>query len=135
MSFTITPGNTDDRKVVETLMAGLQGWLFGDRGYISQELTQTLAGKGIELITTLKQNMKKAFLDPIKKWWLSKRRLVETVIGQLKSVLHLEHTRHRSPANFFTNILAALLAYNLKPKKPHISFSQLIAQKNLLTPS
>jgi hypothetical protein len=93
MNFKITPGNTDDRAVVEKLMKGLQGWLFGDRGYISQKLSKTLSGKGVELITNLKQNMKKQFLEPIKKWWLGKRRVVETVIDQLKAILHIQHTR------------------------------------------
>lgn len=129
MSFKITPGNTDDRAVVEKLMQGLQGWLLGDKGYLSQKLSKTLADQGVELITNLKKNMKKSFLDPLKKWWLSKRRVVETVIDQLKAILHIQHTRHRSPANFFTNILAALLAYTLKPKKPTVSFSNLISHK------
>lgn len=37
MNFTITSGNKDDRTVVVKLMRGLQGWLFGDRGYISKK--------------------------------------------------------------------------------------------------
>jgi len=135
MSFKITAGNTDDRAVVEKLMQGLKGWLLGDKGYISKKLSKTLVGKGVEIITNLKQNMKKQFLDPIKKWWLGKRRVVETVIDQLKAILHIQHTRHRSPANFFTNILASLLAYVLKPKKPSVSFAQIISQKMLLTSS
>ena len=135
MNFKITAGNTDDRTVVEKLVQGLQGWLLGDKGYISQKLSQNLAEKGIELITKLKRNMKQQFLEPIKKWWLSKRSVVETVIDQLKAVLHIQHTRHRSPANFFTNILAALLAYTLKPKKPAVSFAQLVSQKHLLISS
>ncbi|CAG7599110.1 transposase [Hyalomma marginatum] len=36
MSFTQTPGNTDDRVVVEKLAQHLTGLLFGDRGYISK---------------------------------------------------------------------------------------------------
>jgi hypothetical protein len=135
MSFKITAGNTDDRAVVEKMMLGLKGWLLGDKGYISQKLSKTLAGKGVELITNLKQNMKKQFLEPIKKWWLGKRRIVETVIGQLKAIFHIQHTRHRSPANFFTNVLAALFAYVLKPKKPSVSFAQIISQKITLTSS
>ena len=126
MSFTVTPGNTDDRKVVEKLARGLQGWLFGDRGYIHKKLKESLENKGIALITNLKKNMKQHFLEPIKKYWLSKRRIIETVIDQLKSIVHIQHTRHRSIANYFANIFAALLAYSFKPKKPSVSFSNAI---------
>jgi len=132
MSFKITAGNTDDRAVVEKLMQGLEGWLVGDKGYISQKLSKSLASKSIELITNVRKNMKQQVLEPLKQWWLSKRRIVETVIDQLKAILHTQHTRHRSPANFFTNILAALLAYTLKPKKPSVSFTQILSQKTLL---
>jgi len=132
MSFKITAGNTDDRAVVEKLMQGLEGWLAGDKGYISQKLSKSLANKGIELITNVRKNMKQQVLEPLKQWWLSKRRIVETVIDQLKAILHTQHTRHRSPANFFTNILAALLAYTLKPKKPSVAFAQILSQKTLL---
>ena len=43
MSFSLTPGNIDDRTVVENLVDKLQGWPFGDHGYISKKLTQSLA--------------------------------------------------------------------------------------------
>ena len=135
MNFTITPGNKDDRTVVAKLMQGLQGWLFGDRGYISKKLTETLENQGVSLITTLKKNMKKQFIEPIKKYWLKKRGIIETIIDQLKSIFHLQHTRHRSIANYFTNILAALLAYTFKPKKPSVSFAKSIPPSTTLISS
>jgi len=58
MNFTLTEGNGDDRAVVEHLVDKLQGWLFGDRGYISKKLAQSLANKGLELIAKIKTNMK-----------------------------------------------------------------------------
>jgi hypothetical protein len=135
MNFTLTPGNTDDRTVVTKLMQGLKGWLFGDRGYISKKLAKTLENQGVSLITTLKKNMKKQFIEPIKKYWLRKRGIIETIIDQLKAIFHLQHTRHRSVANFFTNILAALLAYTFKPKKPSVSFAKSIPTAPLLIAS
>lgn len=39
LSFAITAGNTDDRKLVPTLLKSIVGKVFGDRGYISQALT------------------------------------------------------------------------------------------------
>ena len=35
LAFRLTPGNVDDRQPVERLATGLEGQLFGDRGYIS----------------------------------------------------------------------------------------------------
>lgn len=133
MSFKLTPGNRDDRSVVEALTKSLQGWLFADRGYISKTLSQRLAQQGVELITTLRKNMQKQFLSPIKKWWLKKRGIIETTFDQLKAILHIQHTRHRSPTNAFVHITAALLAYAFKPKKPNITFAQSINKNIMLT--
>jgi hypothetical protein len=129
MSFRITPGNRDDRAVVEKMVQGLQGWLFGDKGYLGKNLAQRLLGQGLELITRVKKNMKSQFLDPIRKCWLDKRGIIETTIDQLKSIFHIQHTRHRSPANFLANVLAGLIAYVLKPKKPSVSFAKNIPQQ------
>lgn len=132
MAFRITPGNTDDRAVVEKMVQGLEGWLFGDKGYIGKKLSQRLSDSGIELITRVKKNMKPQFLDPIRQCWLDKRGIVETIIDQLKAIFHIQHTRHRSPTNFLANVLAGLMAYVLKPKKPSVSFAKNITQKLFL---
>lgn len=58
LAACVTPGNVDDRKPVEALSRDLLGKLFGDKGYISQALFETLFERGLELITTLKKNMK-----------------------------------------------------------------------------
>jgi hypothetical protein len=135
MQFCLTSGNRDDRAVVDRLTKNLQGWLFGDRGYVGHSLKQRLYKRGLELITKVKRNMKPINLDPVKKQWLNKRHLIETVIGQLKTTFHLQHTRHRSLNNFLTHVLATLCAYVLKPNKTHVSFNQHIIQKNILISS
>ena len=135
MGFKLTPGNTDDRKGLEKLITGLKGWLFGDKGYISQPLLEKLKKQGLELITRGRKNMKKQYISKIKKQWLDKRGLIESVIEQLKSICHIQHTRHRSAKNFVTNLMAGVLAYILKPKKPNVSFHQHITQELILTSS
>ena len=135
MSFKLTPGNTDDRAVVMKMAEGLEGWLFGDKGYIKKELTQELEKQGLELITKGKKNMKEKPISRIKKFWLDKRGIIETVIGQLKAIVHVQHTRHRSPNNFLFNVLAGLLAYVFKPKKPVVSFEKSITGIVMLTSS
>ena len=96
MNFKITSGNEDDRGAVEHLCSNLKGMLFGDRGYISKKLKLKLQQQGLQLITNLKNNMKQYFITPIQKYLLSKRRIIETVIGQFKCIFNINHTRHRS---------------------------------------
>lgn len=50
LAVQVTPGNVDDRKLVEALSADLFGKLFGDKGYIWQALFETLVERGLELI-------------------------------------------------------------------------------------
>jgi hypothetical protein len=121
MSFCITKGNVDDRQVVEKLMRGLAGLGAGDKGYLSKDLEETLAKQGLKLITKVRKNMKKKILGAFEKFFLYQRGIIETVIDQLKSICHIEHTRHRSPVNFLVNLVSGLAGYCLKPRKPSIS--------------
>ena len=124
MSFCVTKGNVDDRKVVEKLSKDLTGIIAGDKGYLGKKLKADLAEKNLNLVTKVRRNMKQQTLSAFEKFFLSKRGLVETVIGQLKSICHMQHTRHRSPTNFFVNLVGALAAYALKPNKPKINLSK-----------
>ena len=51
---------------------------------------------------------------------LRKRAICETIIDQLKNIMQIEHSRHRSPKNFLTNLFSALIAYNFTDKKPSL---------------
>lgn len=63
---------------------------------------------------------------------LKKRMLIETVIGQLKSQTHLQHTWHRSFLNFQVNILSALIAYTYLEKKPTLKLRVIDESKDRL---
>ena len=130
MAFKLTAGNVDDRKPVPDLVKHLAGKLFGDKGYISQKLFASLFQKGLQLITRLKGNMKNKLMPLIDKLLLRKRSLIETVNDQLKNISPVEHTRHRSVWNFMINILGALAAYSLQPKKPSLNLAE--NEKNLM---
>lgn len=122
ISFCFTKGNVDDRKVLEKLLKNLHGLVAGDIGYISKEKAEKLDAQGLKLLTRVKKNMKEKVFTVFEKFFLSKRGIVETVIDQLKSICQIEHTRHRSPFNFMSNLLAALVAYVLRPRKPSLKF-------------
>jgi hypothetical protein len=129
LSVVITPGNVDDRKPVPRLSQRLFGKLFGDRGYISQELFKLLYEKGVQLITKLKKNMKNKLVPLVDKRLSRKRALVEMVNDQLKNICQIEHTRHRSIASFIVNLLAGLIVYTYQEKKPslHLRHDHLAA--------
>ena len=133
LAVELTPGNTDDRRPVRHLTQGLSGKLFGDKGYISQELFDDLLAQGVQLVTLIRKRMKNKLMLILDKLLLRKRMLIESVIHQLKNICQLEHTRHRSVANCFVNIAAALIAYTYQEKKPSLNpqnpqeFSDLIA--------
>ena len=121
LAFRLTPGNVDDRKPVLQLTQGLTGKLFGDKGYISKDLSETLFARGLHLITGIRKNMTNKLMAIRDKLLLRKRALIETVNDQLKNISQIEHTRHRSISNFIVNLLAGLIAYCLQPKKPSLN--------------
>ena len=124
ISFLVTPGNIADVSVVEELAKGITGKLFGDKGYISSPLMKKLLKKSLHLITTIRSNMKNKFLNIRDKILLRKRSIIETINDQLKNISQVEHTRHRSVANFLINLLGAIAAYSHQEKKPSINFSE-----------
>lgn len=121
LAVKLTKANIDDRSPVVDMTKNIFGKLFGDKGYISKELTDKLREKGINLITGIKKNMKNKVLPIIDKILLRKRSIIETVNDQLKNISQIEHSRHRSVFNFIVNILCGLIAYCHQPKKPRIS--------------
>ena len=124
LAFQFTAGNVADVSVLEQLSQGIIGKLFGDKGYISFEIAEKLFKRGLQLFTTIRNKMKNRLILMRDKILLRKRVLVETVNDQLKNISQLEHTRHRSVANFFINALAAIAAYSRQQKKPHINLGE-----------
>ena len=123
LALTLTPGNVDDRGPVRKLVRSLWGKLFGDRGYISQELFEQLWVQGLQLVTKIKRNMKNKLMPLLDKLLLRKRALIECVNDQLKNISQIEHTRHRSAMNGIVNMLAAVAAYTFQPKKPALDLA------------
>lgn len=124
LSWFITLGNVDDRKPVPKLVKDLSGKLFGDKGYVSNPLKLILKEQNLELITAPKKNQKNVVpLSAEEKILLRKRSIIETVIDQLKNISQIEHTRHRSFWNFLVNVVAGLIAYSWRGKKPAMSYN------------
>jgi hypothetical protein len=121
LSLRLTPGNTDDRRPVPELVKGLFGKLFGDKGYVSQPLFEALYGEGVQLVTKLKRGMRNRLMPFFDRVMLRKRAVIESVMDQLKNISQIEHSRHRSVANCFVNLVGGLIAYTWREKKPSLN--------------
>ena len=125
LDVALTPGNTDDRKPLRDCAEGLHGSLYGDKGYISKDLRETLRQQGVNLVYKVRKNMDPLPLSVADEVLLKKRLLIESVIKEMKTQTQLEHTRHRSFANFQVNVVSALIAYQLLETKPSLNISEL----------
>jgi hypothetical protein len=100
----------DDRhpEVLKTLTKEIFGKLFGDKGYISQSLFETLFNDGVHLIICIKSTIKNRLMPLRDRILLGKRSVIETMNDELKNICVLEHSRYRSMHNFIMNLIAAL---------------------------
>ena len=75
--FLLTPGNVDDRIPLKHMdfHKRIFGKLFGNRGYISQDLFEQLFIDGVHLITRPKKGMKNALMLQHDKIMLQKKDL------------------------------------------------------------
>lgn len=124
LDFVITQANVDDRAPLkqENFLKKIFGSLYGDKGNISKELAAMLFDQGVHLVTGIRNNMKNVMMTIRDKILLRKRSVIETINDQLKNIAQAEHSRHRSFANFITNLVASLIAYSFQEKKPSIKF-------------
>lgn len=120
LALKVTAGNVDDREPVRELTKELMGSLYGDKGYLSQELADDLAKTGVTFITQKRRDMKARMLAEWGNSMLSKRFIIETINGQLKTLSQIEHSRHRSITGFLLTVLGGVIAYCLKLKKPSL---------------
>jgi Transposase DDE domain len=121
VSFLLTTGAKADNnhKALELLLKDLKGTCYGDKGYISSLFEKFYQG-GLQLITKTRKNMKQLLLNLSDALMLRKRGIIESVNDILMTVCDIEHTRHRSPINAITHILASLGAYCYLEHKPSL---------------
>ena len=117
----LSNGHVADIKMVEQLVAGIEAKLYGDRGYISQELKIRLKDQGIDLITYHRKNMQAIQLCASDEYHLRQRNKIETLFSLLKGQYNLVTSKARSLHGFLSGIYASLCAYQLTHRnKPTI---------------
>src|SRR6187455_868054 len=76
------PANIDEREMLDAAVSAMSGLLFADKGLISADLADQLAGRGVDLTTPLRANMK----DDRPPWLIRQamrlRRGIETAFGR-----------------------------------------------------
>jgi hypothetical protein len=120
--FRITTANVADNNqgLLEKLTERLKGFLYGDKGYLTA-LADKFKERGLEIITKYRKRMGLKALSYQKHYYLQHRGLIETVFDCLKNLCDIDHSRHRSPLNFFVNIWSALIAYTFFDEFPSIT--------------
>jgi len=118
VAVKLTPGNVSDAVPVPSLVKGLTGKLFGDKGYIGKKLADMLLRQGLALMTRVRKNMKSLPMTIEDKMLLNARNMAETIIGHIKAFSSLNIPKHRSITNAFIHTIAAITAYQLNPIQP-----------------
>ena len=118
VALKLTPGNVNDTTPVPQLTRDLIGKLFGDKGYVGQDLAHRLFRRGLVLMTRVRRNMKRLPISFFDKALLNGRNIVETIIGHIKEFSSLRLPKHRSVFNAFTHLIAAIVAYQINPLPP-----------------
>lgn len=127
----ITPANIHDTKPVAYMAFSPMDKLYAGKGYISKALSSDLLEKGITLVTNVRKNMKAKAISLWDRAMLSRRFIIETINDQLKNISQIEHSRHRSVHGFMLNMIAGLIAYQLKESKPQLNITN--AEFNAIT--
>ena len=111
LSIAFTPGNADDRSVLDLLFKRLHGIIIGDAGYIlKKEVWEKYLNKNIHLFTGVRNNMKKIMtFDQHKE--LKKREIIETVWSVLKGNLSIVYSLARSITGMFRHFFYSITAY------------------------
>ena len=133
VQWQLTQVNTDDRTPLKNnkFTEEIFGKLVADKGYILQSLFEELIVDDIHLITRIRKNMKNSLIHLRDKILLRKRALVETVNDELKNIVQIEHTRHRSIGGFAANLMAAMAVYSFLPKKPSLNIEIIERERRI----
>jgi hypothetical protein len=95
------------------LVAPVKGYLLGDKGYLGVEFKQEMKTQGIEMMTPVDANMNDSVLRETRKRMNAKRRLIETVIGQLAGQFTIKKCWARDLWHLSNRIARKLLSHTL----------------------
>ena len=131
---SVTGANIDDREGLEDVLDGITGVLLGDKGYLDWELWWRLWQRHIQLKTPLRKNMAPRPAAEATPGQRARRKIVETVIGQLQERFGLTRTLARDTWHLTSRIARKFLAHtvacfiNLKHGREPLQFDGLVLE-------
>jgi IS5 family transposase len=113
----LAPANEHDIRYAEPLIAGDDsGWVLGDKGYRSKDLRQSLwEQRKLYFHTSVRRIDKKDSVLPLQtiRTLTSKRRLIETVAGQLEQRFGIKTTFARDLWHLMNRIIRKILSHTI----------------------
>jgi hypothetical protein len=114
LDCAVAAANIDEREMIFDMSSVAGTDLLGDKGYICSETRkEELHNEGINIHTPVRGNMKDNRPKEFVKMINNKRRLVETVIGQLSERFNIEKVRARDMWHLTVRIGRKLLAHTV----------------------
>lgn len=112
--IVVTAANISEREALWEMTSPIQGLLIGDKGYLGQQFQEELQlFENIQLETPKRCNMKDERSEKFVKCLMSKRRLVETVIGQLTERFHIQKIRARDLWHLTNRVTRKIMAHTI----------------------
>jgi len=118
--FTKASMSDNNKDNIVSFLDGLKGKVYADKGYINQKMWEELMNSGLQIITKIRKNMKNKLIPMMDKLLLMKRGIIESAFNLMITQCDLEHSRHRSPINAFSSMVAALIAFTYLDHLPTI---------------
>jgi hypothetical protein len=122
MNCLITPANIADNNLpmMKKIFKNLKGFVFADKGFLSQAAFEYFYLIGLKVVTTIRSNMKNKLMPMFDKLIRMKRGIIESVNDLLMTLCDIDHTRHRSVQNCLAHTYAGIAAYSYLDKLPSI---------------
>ncbi len=113
VALQVTTASIDDRNPVTNLLKNLNGTVWADAGYISEELRKILAENGVKLIAAPRKNMKK-LMTKMQHRDMKKRQKIEQVFSVIKTRFGLNCSLARSIDGMISMLMSAIMWYQVK---------------------
>lgn len=113
--FLVTAANIDDRDPLLELTSSYRNiQIIGDKGYVSDDLTKTIANEQSSILLALKRkNSKTPYPKGLRNYLSKIRRRVETSFSQLASQFNINRVFAKSKLGLMTRITLKILAHNV----------------------
>lgn len=133
IAYPLLPARPHDSQLLDDLIAGFEGVLPADKGFVAGARQQTLASKRhVEMVVPARRNMAVKPPLPLLKVCSRWRKRVETVISHLTERYHIAQTRARDLWHYQHRLIRKVLSHtvcvfiNLQLGRPPLHLDDLV---------